>query len=124
MVLHDSDVILMTEPKYMHLRKKFEGVDNWESVCCYLFNDGQMHRAIRKNYYDEEVMRDEMLRRFLRNEPSPTWKCVLAALRNGNYYMLADEIERELQGWYMNCIMYCTDGYLRGFNFLWFRKLR
>ena len=103
MVLHNCDIILMPEPRFLDVMKRFVRVADWESVCPYLLNDndGEMTRLIKMNHDDIERRRAEMLERFFNNVPNPTWRHVLAALRQGNYEELANEIEDELQGWYM-----------------------
>ena len=86
-------------PKYTQLKKKFEKVADWESICPFLINDdnGQRTKEIRRNGRDVEERRDEMLMVFLK-ESNPTWKKVIEALRAGRYNNLADEIEGELLG--------------------------
>ena len=76
------------------MKKKFEKVANWESVCPYLINDddGQKTEDIKKN-----GGKSEMINRFLR-ESNPTWNRVIEALRNANYGNLANSIEKELKG--------------------------
>ena len=88
------------EPNFQDLKTKFERVADWEAVCPYLINDddGQKTKKIRKNRNDIDEKRNEMLELFLQDVPNPTWRLVLAALRNGKYTNLADEIEKELQG--------------------------
>ena len=83
----------ITVPDFRELKKKFEKVADWESVCPYLLNDddGQTTQDIKRN-----GGRIEMIQRFLR-ESNPTWKRVIEALRNGNYHNLADVIEKELK---------------------------
>ena len=90
----------MLEPKFQDLKRKFERVADWEAVCPYLINDdtGQMTKQIRKSNGEIDEKRDEMLRSFLKSVPNPTWRLVVAALRDGKYTNLADEIEKELQG--------------------------
>ena len=89
----------MLEPNFQDLKKKFESIADWEAVCPYLINDdtGQMTKLIEKSHSDIDDKRDEMLKLFLQEVPNPTWQLVLAALRNGNYNNLADEIEMELK---------------------------
>lgn len=90
----------MLEPSFPELKKKFERVADWEGVCPYLINDddGQMTKKIRRNRGDVDQKRDEMLETFLQEVSNPTWRHVLAALRDGKYPNLADEIEKELNG--------------------------
>ena len=82
------------------MEQKFENVADWESVCPYLLNDddGQKTYRIRRGNVNLEGRRDKMLREFL-NQPNPTWKDVVQALRAARYNNLADKIEHGLQGW-------------------------
>ena len=86
----------MLEPKFQDLKKKFERVADWEAVCPYLIND-EMTKKIRIINSDIDEKRTEMLEMFLQDVPNPTWRLVVAALRDGNYSNLANEIEMELQ---------------------------
>ena len=81
------------------MKRKFEKVADWESICPYLLNDedGQKTRHIRISSRDVDSRRNEMLQEFL-EQPSPTWKDVVLALKAGRYNNLADELQRELQG--------------------------
>ena len=91
---------MLIAPTFQELKKKFERVADWEGVCPYLINDddGQKTKQIRKNRSDIDEKRDEMLLTFLQQVTNPTWRHVLAALRDGKYTNLADEIEKELKG--------------------------
>jgi len=86
----------LTEPKFPTLKKKFERVPAWWSVCPYLLDDddGTITEEINGNHQTIAEKRDEMLTRFLQMS-DPTWKKVVDALRLGNFSNLADEIEHD-----------------------------
>ena len=91
--------IVIIEPQFSDLKQKFERVANWESVCLYLLNDddGVKTTQIRRGNGDLDGKRTKMLWEFL-EQPNPTWRDVVLALRAGRYNNLADEVEHELQG--------------------------
>ena len=81
------------------MKQKLQRVADWESVCPYLLNDddGQKTQQIRRsNGVDVEDKRTKILWEFLQ-QPNPTWRDVVLALRAGRYNNLADEVEHELQ---------------------------
>ena len=90
--------IVITEPQFTDLKQKFERVTDWEYVCPYLLNDDDGHktRQIIRGNGDLDGKRTKMLWEFL-EQPNPTWRDVVLALRAGRYNHLADEVEHELQ---------------------------
>ena len=86
-------------PKFPELKRKFEQITDWEAVCPYLINDidGQKTKKIKIDNADVDSRRTKMLEEFL-EQPNPTWRDVVLALRAGRYNSSADQIEHELRG--------------------------
>ena len=81
------------------MKRKFERITDWEAVCPYLLNDidGQKTKKIKIDNADVDSRRTKMLEEFL-EQPNPTWRDVVLALRAGRYNSSADQIEHELRG--------------------------
>ena len=72
-------------PNFLELKKKFERVAKWESVCHYLLNDttGQKTYEIQRGQGEVSDKRESMLLKFLADS-NPTWRRVIGALRCKN----------------------------------------